>query len=52
MPIISAPHQYHADDVYVDLQPIFGQRLFLKCEGFNFAGSIKLKAAVEMGWTC
>jgi 2,3-diaminopropionate biosynthesis protein SbnA len=48
MPIISAPHQYHADDVYVDLQPIFGQRLFLKCEGFNFAGSIKLKAAVEM----
>ncbi len=48
MPIISAPHQYHADDVYVDLRPIFGQRLFLKCEGFNFAGSIKLKAAVEM----
>ena len=28
--------------------PIFGHSLFLKCEGFNFAGSIKLKAATEM----
>jgi cysteine synthase A len=27
---------------------IFGQSLFLKCEGFNFAGSIKLKVATEM----
>ncbi|MFK0297064.1 2,3-diaminopropionate biosynthesis protein SbnA, partial [Streptomyces sp. NPDC090442] len=25
-----------------------GHALFLKCEGFNFAGSIKLKAATEM----
>ena len=33
---------------YVDLRPVFGQSLFLKCEGFNFAGSIKLKAASEM----
>jgi len=32
----------------VDLEPIVGQSLFLKCEGFNFAGSIKLKAATEM----
>ena len=27
---------------------LFGRSLFLKCEGFNFAGSIKLKAATEM----
>jgi cysteine synthase A len=27
---------------------ILGESLFLKCEGFNFAGSIKLKAATEM----
>ena len=27
---------------------MFGHPLFLKCEGFNFAGSIKLKAATEM----
>jgi N-(2-amino-2-carboxyethyl)-L-glutamate synthase len=32
----------------VDLRSIVGQPLFLKCEGFNFAGSIKLKAAAEM----
>ena len=33
---------------YVDLTEVIGTRLHLKCEGFNFAGSIKLKAAVEM----
>jgi cysteine synthase len=34
--------------LYVDLRPIVGRSLFLKAEGFNFAGSIKLKAAAEM----
>jgi N-(2-amino-2-carboxyethyl)-L-glutamate synthase len=48
MPIISAPHDFNEDELYVDLLPIFGRSLFLKCEGFNFAGSIKLKAATEM----
>ena len=48
MPIISSPHSYNENDLYVDLQPIFGRSLLLKCEGFNFAGSIKLKAATEM----
>jgi 2,3-diaminopropionate biosynthesis protein SbnA len=46
--IISAPHAFNADELYVDLEPIFGRALLLKCEGFNFAGSIKLKAASEM----
>lgn len=48
MPVISHPHAFNEDELYVDLQPIFGRSLFLKCEGFNFAGSIKLKAANEM----
>ena len=48
MPVISAPQEYNEDDLYVDLRPIFGERLHLKCEGFNFAGSVKLKAAVRM----
>ncbi|MGE5765512.1 MAG: 2,3-diaminopropionate biosynthesis protein SbnA [Mycobacterium leprae] len=48
MPIISAPHQFNEDELYVDLESIFGHALFLKCEGFNFAGSIKVKAATEM----
>jgi N-(2-amino-2-carboxyethyl)-L-glutamate synthase len=48
VPIISTPQGFDAEDVYVDLEPTFGHRLFLKCEGFNFAGSIKLKAAIEM----
>jgi N-(2-amino-2-carboxyethyl)-L-glutamate synthase len=46
--IISVPQAFNEDDLYVDLRSIFGQPLFLKCEGFNFAGSIKLKAAAEM----
>jgi N-(2-amino-2-carboxyethyl)-L-glutamate synthase len=46
--VISTPHGFNEEELYVDLRPIFGRSLFLKCEGFNFAGSIKLKAAAEM----
>jgi N-(2-amino-2-carboxyethyl)-L-glutamate synthase len=48
MPIVSAPQDFNEDELYVDLLGIFGQSLFLKCEGFNFAGSVKLKTATEM----
>ncbi|MGC4807678.1 pyridoxal-phosphate dependent enzyme [Micromonospora sp. DT233] len=48
MQIISAPQEFHVDDLFVDLKWIVSRPLFLKCEGFNFAGSIKLKAAGEM----
>ena len=45
----ASPTEFDADDVFVDLEPILGHRLYLKCEGFNFAGSIKLKAAAAHG---
>jgi cysteine synthase A len=48
MTVITVPQEFNEDDLYVDLEPIFGHSLFLKCEGFNFAGSIKLKIASEM----
>ena len=48
MAIITAPHEFNQDDLYVDLRPFAGHRLYLKCEGFNFAGSVKLKAATSM----
>ncbi|GHF69502.1 2,3-diaminopropionate biosynthesis protein SbnA [Streptomyces mashuensis] len=32
----------------MDLTPSFRKRFFLKCEGFNFAGSVKAKAALSM----
>jgi len=48
VPVISVPQAFNEDELYVDLRPIFSRELFLKCEGFNFAGSIKLKAANEM----
>jgi N-(2-amino-2-carboxyethyl)-L-glutamate synthase len=48
VPVISAPQGFNEDELYVDLESVFGRSLFLKCEGFNFAGSIKLKAAAEM----
>ncbi|MFD7445771.1 2,3-diaminopropionate biosynthesis protein SbnA [Streptomyces sp. NPDC059909] len=48
MPVISVPQDFNEDELYVDVEAVFGHPLFLKCEGFNFAGSIKLKAAAEM----
>jgi 2,3-diaminopropionate biosynthesis protein SbnA len=48
MPLISTPQEFNVDDLFVDLLEIVGRSLYLKCEGFNFAGSIKLKAAVQM----
>lgn len=48
MPVITAPQDFNVDDLFVDLHDVLGRRLFLKCEGLNFAGSIKLKAAAEM----
>ena len=48
MPVISAPHEFNEEDLYVDLHPVVGRSLFLKCEGFNFAGSVKVKAATRM----
>jgi N-(2-amino-2-carboxyethyl)-L-glutamate synthase len=48
VPIISAPHEFNEDDLYVDLRPVLGSSQFLKCEGFNFSGSIKQKAALAM----
>ncbi|WP_022886921.1 2,3-diaminopropionate biosynthesis protein SbnA [Glaciibacter superstes] len=46
--IVSNPLDFNVRDLYVDLAEITGRRLLLKCEGFNFAGSIKLKAAMEI----
>jgi N-(2-amino-2-carboxyethyl)-L-glutamate synthase len=48
MAVVSVPHAFHQEDLYVDLRNVFEQSLYLKCEGFNLAGSIKLKPAIEM----
>ncbi|AOS63791.1 2,3-diaminopropionate biosynthesis protein SbnA [Actinoalloteichus hymeniacidonis] len=48
MPVIRAPHEFNVDDLFVDLSGVVGHSMHLKCEGFNFAGSIKIKAALEM----
>jgi cysteine synthase A len=48
VPVISVPEAFNEEELYVDLRSLFGRSLFLKCEGFNFAGSVKLKAANEM----
>ena len=48
VPVITTPDAFNQDDLFVDLRPVVGRSLFLKCEGFNFAGSIKLKAAAAM----
>ena len=48
MPVISTPQEFNVPDLFVDLRHTLGLALYLKCEGFNFAGSIKLKTASEM----
>ncbi len=48
MPIISTPQEFNEEDLYVDLSETLGSPLHLKCEGFNFTGSVKQKAALEM----
>ncbi|MEU5883559.1 2,3-diaminopropionate biosynthesis protein SbnA [Spirillospora sp. NPDC047279] len=48
MPVITSPQDFNVEDLYVDLRPVLDVPLYLKCEGFNFAGSVKLKAAAEM----
>jgi cysteine synthase A len=48
MTIITAPEQYNTNRLFVDLTSTLGHSVMLKVEGFNFAGSVKLKAAVEM----
>ncbi|MFH9004326.1 2,3-diaminopropionate biosynthesis protein SbnA [Streptomyces afghaniensis] len=46
--VITNPLDFNVEDLYVDLRQAIGHQLYLKCEGFNFAGSIKVKAAAEM----
>ncbi|GAA3945037.1 2,3-diaminopropionate biosynthesis protein SbnA [Actinoplanes auranticolor] len=46
--VITSPLEFNVDDLYVDLEPSTGYAIALKVEGFNFGGSIKLKAATEM----
>lgn len=48
MSVITVPQAFDEEELYVDIERTFGQPLLLKCEGFNFAGSIKLKAAAAM----
>jgi cysteine synthase A len=46
--VISRPQEFNVGDLFVDLRWSLGVPLHLKCEGFNFAGSVKLKAAAEI----
>ncbi|MHC5559993.1 2,3-diaminopropionate biosynthesis protein SbnA [Kocuria sp. U4B] len=48
MSIIKDPYLFNEQSLFVDLEGVLDRRLYLKIEGFNFAGSIKLKPAVEM----
>ena len=48
MTVIATPQAFNEEDLYIDLRCMSQHSLFLKCEGFNFAGSVKFKAAKEM----
>jgi 2,3-diaminopropionate biosynthesis protein SbnA len=46
--LVRTPYEFNVEDLYVDLEPVVGRVLHLKCEGLNLAGSVKLKAALQM----
>src|SRR5918995_2514168 len=46
--LISRVDEIFIDDLFVDVGAILDASIVLKCEAFNFGGSIKLKAAVSM----
>ncbi|MGC5287072.1 2,3-diaminopropionate biosynthesis protein SbnA [Micromonospora sp. NBC_00617] len=48
MTIIDNPVEFNVDSLFVDLTAVLGRTVLLKCEGLNFAGSIKLKTARYM----
>lgn len=45
MAIVSSPEDFNVGNLFLDVSDEVGGQLFLKCEFFNFAGSVKLKAA-------
>lgn len=46
--IIERLDQYTGPSVFVGLSDVLDRQLFLKCEGFNFASSIKFRTALFM----
>ncbi|MET9533750.1 MULTISPECIES: 2,3-diaminopropionate biosynthesis protein SbnA [unclassified Streptomyces] len=48
MTVITAAHELLDSDIYIDLRSSLDIPLHLKCEGFNFAGSIKMQPAARM----
>jgi N-(2-amino-2-carboxyethyl)-L-glutamate synthase len=48
MPIVTRPQDLVTEDIYLDLSDVLSRRFYVKCEGFNLAGSAKLKTAAAM----
>jgi cysteine synthase A len=43
--IVERPDDYLGPDLFVSARGVLGRQLYLKCEGFNFAWSIKMRTA-------
>ncbi|MDR7301235.1 2,3-diaminopropionate biosynthesis protein SbnA [Haloactinomyces albus] len=48
MTVITGAHEFLDSEVYIDLRHVLDSPLYLKCEGFNFAGSVKVRSAAWM----
>lgn len=48
MNVVSRPYDDINSGLYIDVGSILGHALVLKCEGLNFGGSIKMRAAASM----
>ncbi|TLQ46335.1 2,3-diaminopropionate biosynthesis protein SbnA [Streptomyces marianii] len=48
MTVITGADELLDSEIYIDLRRLLDCRLYLKCEGFNFAGSVKVRPAAWM----
>ncbi|RPK92147.1 MULTISPECIES: 2,3-diaminopropionate biosynthesis protein SbnA [Streptomyces] len=48
MTVITGADELLDSEIYLDLRRLLDCRLYLKCEGFNFAGSVKVRPAAWM----
>jgi 2,3-diaminopropionate biosynthesis protein SbnA len=46
--LVTSPLEFNTNRLFIDLRSLLAVPLYLKCEGFNFAGSVKMKAALAM----
>lgn len=48
MLIVTEPQELIDSSLYLDVERVFGRKMYVKVEGLNFGGSVKMRAAAAM----